>query len=100
MSTEEHIAQLTTQITPLQAQLAHRSQSPPPPQPSAPPPPLKPPKVSTPSPFSGAQDDLDHFKAKCSLSPSMSQSQSLDEPTTLLLSFLYLKGRPTPPCTT
>src|SRR5260221_10454380 len=62
MSTEEHITQLTAQITTLQAQLACCSWSPPPPQPSAaPPPPPKPPKVSTPSPFSGAQDNLDCF---------------------------------------
>src|SRR5258707_14415360 len=60
MSTKEHVAQLTAQIATLQAQLAHCSRSPPPPQPSAaPPPPPKPPKVSAPSPFSGAQDDLD-----------------------------------------
>src|SRR5258708_20336597 len=53
MSTEEHIAQLTAQITALQAQLARRSWSPPPApaQPSAPPPPPpNPPKVSPPSP--------------------------------------------------
>src|SRR5258707_12724622 len=75
MSTEEHIAQLTAQIAALQAQLAHCSQSPPPPQPSAPPPPPKPPKVSAPSPFSGAQDDLDCFKAECSLYLSMRQSK-------------------------
>src|SRR5260221_10812388 len=63
MSTEEHIAQLTAQITTLQAQLTCHSQSPPPPQPSAaPPPPPKPPKVSTPSPFSGVQDNLDHCR--------------------------------------
>src|SRR5260370_1029518 len=92
MSTEEHIAQLTTQITPLQAQLTHRSQSPPPPQPSAPPPPLKPPKVSTPSPFSGAQDDLDHFKAKCSLYLSMRQSEFLDECSNILFILPYMKG--------
>src|SRR5258705_262330 len=47
MSTEEHIAQLTAQVAALQAQLAHRSWSPPPPQPStAPVPTLKPPKHS------------------------------------------------------
>src|SRR5258706_11754472 len=80
MSTEEHITQLTAQIATLQAQLAHRSWSPPPPQPSAaPPPPPKPPKVSTPSPFSGVQDDLDCFKAKCSLYLSMRQSEFLDK---------------------
>src|SRR6266436_181760 len=85
MSTEEHIAQLTAQVAALQAQLAHRSRSPPPPQPSTAPAPLpKPPKVSTPSPFSGAQDDLDHFKAKCSKFP--------DECSNVLFILSYMKG--------
>jgi len=54
MTTEEHINQLTAQVVALQAQLAHHSQSPPLPQPStAPAPTLKPPKVTTPIPFSG-----------------------------------------------
>src|SRR5258705_146698 len=93
MSTEEHIAQLTAQITTLQAQLTHCSWSPPPPQPSAaPPPPLKPPKVSAPSPFSGAQDDLDCFKAKCSLYLSMRQSEFPDEHSNVLFILLYMKG--------
>ncbi len=93
MSTEEHITQLTAQIATLQAQLACRSQSPPPPQPSAaPPPPLKPPKVSTPSPFSGAQDDLDRFKAECSLYLSMRQSEFPDEHSNVLFILLYMKG--------
>src|SRR5260221_508359 len=98
MSIEEHITQLTAQITALQAQLACRSQSPPPPQPSAaPPPPLKPPKVSTPSPFSGAQDDLDCFKAKCSLYLSMRQSKFPDECSNVLFVLLYMKGGSTGP---
>src|SRR5258706_2505603 len=95
MSTEEHIAQLTAQIMALQAQLAHRSWSPPPApaQPSsAPPPPLKPPKVSTPSPFSGAQDDLDHFKAECSLYLSMRHSEFPDECSNALFVLSYMKG--------
>src|SRR5258706_11683599 len=93
MSTEEHIAQLTAQITTLQAQLTHHSQSPPPPQPSAaPPPPPKPPKVSTPSPFSGAQDDLDCFKAECSLYLSMRHSEFPDECSNVLFILLYMKG--------
>src|SRR5258705_170183 len=95
MSTEEHIAQLTAQITALQAQLARHSQSPPPApaQPSAaPPPPPKPPKVSAASPFSGVQDDLDHFKAKCSLYLSMRQSEFLDECSNILFILSYMKG--------
>src|SRR5258705_8472446 len=93
MSTEEHIAQLTAQIATLQAQLTHCSQSPPPPQPSAaPPPPLKPPKVSSPSPFSGVQDNLDHFKAECSLYLSMRQSEFLDKHSNVLFILSYMKG--------
>src|SRR5260221_1159638 len=93
MSTEEHITQLTAQIATLQAQLARCSQSPPPPQPSAaPPPPPKPPKVSTPSPFPGAQDNLDCFKAECSLYLSMRQSKFLDECSNVLFILLYMKG--------
>src|SRR5258708_7649568 len=92
MSTEAHITQLTAQIAALQAQLAHRSRSPPPPQPSAPPPPLKPPKVSTPSPFSGAQDNLDCFKAKCSLYLSMRQSEFPDKHSNVLFILSYMKG--------
>src|SRR5260221_10146605 len=93
MSTEEHIAQLTAQIATLQAQLACHSWSPPPPQPSAaPPPPLKPPKVSTPSPFSGAQDDLDCFKAECSLYLSMRHSEFPDEHSNALFVLSYMKG--------
>src|SRR5260370_3951999 len=95
MSTEEHIAQLTAQIMALQAQLAHRSWSPPPApaQPSAAPPlPPKPPKVSAPSPFPGAQDDLDCFKAECSLYLSMRQSKFLDECSNVLFVLSYMKG--------
>src|SRR5260221_5328526 len=100
MSTEEHITQLTAQITALQAQLTCHSWSPAPPQPSAPPPPPKPPKVSAPSPFSGAQDDLDHFKAKCSLYLSMRQSEFLDECSNVLFVLLYMKGGSTGPWAT
>ena len=93
MSTEEHIAQLTAQVTALQAQLAHRSQSPPPPQPSAAPVPTpKPPKVVTPSPFSGTQDNLDRFKAECSLYLSMRHSEFPDECSNILFILSYMKG--------
>src|SRR5258708_3004137 len=101
MSTEEHITQLTAQITARQAQLTHRSQSPPPPQPSAaPPPPPKPPKVSAPSPFSGVQDDLDHFKAECSLYLSMRQSEFPDKRSNVLFVLSYMKGGSTGPWAT
>src|SRR5258707_6834016 len=101
MSTEEHIAQLTAQITALQAQLTCCSWSPPPPQPSAaPPPPPQPPKVSTPSPFSGVQDNLDHFKAKCSLYLSMRQSEFPDKCSNVLFVLSYMKGGSTGPWAT
>src|SRR5260221_7856153 len=103
MSTEEHIAQLMAQIMALQAQLAHRSRSPPPApaQPSAaPPPPQKPPKVSTTSPFSGAQDDLDHFKAECSLYLSMRRSEFPDKRSNTLFVLSYMKGGSTGPWAT
>src|SRR5260221_6104225 len=95
MSTKEHITQLTAQILALQVQLACCRQSPPPApaQPSAaPPPPPKPPKVSTPSPFSGAQDDLDHFKAECSLYLSMRCSKFPDKRSNALFILSYMKG--------
>src|SRR5260221_13232022 len=95
MSTKEHITQLMAQIMALQAQLARCSWSPPPApaQPSAaPPPPPKPPKVSTPSPFSRAQDDLDHLKAECSLYLSMRRSKFPDERSNALFILSYMKG--------
>src|SRR5258707_5004642 len=93
MSTEEHITQLTAQVAALQAQLARHSQSPPPPQPSAAPVPTpKPPKVVTPSPFSGTQDDLDCFKAECSLYLSMRHSKFLDECSNILFVLSHMKG--------
>src|SRR5258707_14580608 len=93
MSTEEHINQLTAQVVALQAQLAHCSQSPPPPQPStAPTPTPKLPKVATPTLFSGTQDDLDCFKAECSLYLSMRSAKFMDEWSSILFILLYMKG--------
>src|SRR5258707_10789023 len=93
MSTEERIAQLTAQVAALQAQLACHSRSSPPPQPStAPVPTLKPPKVATPSPFSGTQDNLDCFKVECSLCLSMRHSKFLDECSNVLFILSYMKG--------
>src|SRR5258708_35486830 len=101
MSTEEHIAQLTAQVTALQAQLAHRSWSPPPPQPSAAPVPTpKPPKVVTPSPFSRAQDDLDCFKVECSLYLSMRHSKFPDAHSNILFILSYIKRETPVPCAT
>src|SRR5258705_9903419 len=93
MSLEQHINQLTVQVAALQAQLAHHSWSPPPPQPSAAPTPApKPPKVATPTPFSGTQDDLDHFKAECSLYLSMRSAKFMDEQSSVFFVLSYMKG--------
>src|SRR5258707_3684020 len=93
MSMEEHISQLTAQVAALQAQLTHHSWSPPPPQPStAPVPTPKPPKVAAPSPFSGAQDDLDCFKVECSLYLSMRHSEFPDKRSNVLFILSYMKG--------
>src|SRR5258705_13865139 len=90
MSAEEHISQLTAQIVALQAQLAHCSWSPPPPQPRAAPPPTpKPPKVATPTPISCAQDDLEHFKAECSLFLDMGFSGVMGELSSLFFVLFY-----------
>ena len=101
MSTEEHINQLTAQVAALQAQLAHHSWSPPPPQPStAPTPAPKLPKVVTPTPFSSAQDNLDCFKAECSLYPSTRSAKFMDEWSSVLFVLLYMKGGSTGPWVT
>src|SRR5258708_39266349 len=92
MSTEEHITQLTAQVAALQAQLACHSWSPPPQPSTTPAPTPKPPKVSTPSLFSGVQDDLDSFKAECSLYLSMRHSEFPDKCSNVLFVLLYMKG--------
>src|SRR5258708_28626874 len=93
MSAEEHITQLTAQVVALQAQLACCSQSPPLPQPSAAPAPApKPPKVTAPTPFSSTQDNLDHFKAECSIYLSMRSTKFPDEQSSILFILSYMKG--------
>ena len=73
--------------------ISHLHRSPPPPQPSAAPVPTpKPPKVTTPSPFSGTQDNLDRFKAECSLYLSMRRSEFPDEHSNILFILSYMKG--------
>src|SRR5258708_39498311 len=100
MSTEEHINQFTAQVAALQAQLACCSQSPPPPQPSTAPTAPKLPKVATPTLFSGAQDDLDCFKAECSLYLSMRSAKFTDEWSSILFILLYMKVGSTGPWVT
>src|SRR5258708_12122043 len=101
MTTEEHINQLTAQVVALQAQLACHSWSPPPPQPStAPTPAPKLPKVATPTLFSSTQDNLDHFKAECSLYLSMRSAEFTDEWSSILFVLSYMKGGSTGPWAT
>src|SRR5258708_9404033 len=98
MSTKDHITQLTAQIHALHAQLPCRRQSPPPPQPStAPPPPPKPPNVLTPPPFSGTQDDLDCFKAECSLYLRMRSAKFTNELGRIFFFLFYMKRSSTSP---
>src|SRR5260221_1552536 len=92
MSTEEHIAQLTAQVVALQAQIAHHSWSSPPLPSAVPTLTPKPPKVAAPSPFSGTQDNLDHFKAECSLYLRMRHSEFPDECSNILFVLSYMKG--------
>src|SRR6266436_9630787 len=63
---EEQVALLMQQIQALQNQLSTQTPSPPvdPPPPTAM---TKLPKIVAPTPFTGLQDDLDCFKAECSL---------------------------------
>src|SRR5258708_34348295 len=103
MSTKEHITQLTAQIMALQAQLARRSQSPPPApaQPrAAPPPPLKPPKVSAPSPFSGGHANLDPFTADGSPYLSMRCSKFPDKRSSTRFVLTSMQAGPTAPWAT
>ena len=63
---EEQVMLLMQQIQVLQNQLSTQSPSPP----IDPPPPptmTKLPKIATPTPFTGLQDNLDHFKVECTL---------------------------------
>src|SRR5258708_3585081 len=65
-SLEEQVALLTQQIQALQNQLSAQTPSlsaDPPPPPTM----TKLPKIATPTLFTGLQDDLDCFKAECSL---------------------------------
>src|SRR5258708_39395458 len=60
----------------------------------------KPPKVATPTLFSGTQDGLDHFKAECSLYLSMRPTEFMDKQSSILFVLLYMKGGSTGPWVT
>ena len=48
--------------------------------------------VATPTPFSSTQDNLDHFKAECSLYLSMRSAKFMDEWSSILFVLSYMKG--------
>src|SRR5258708_33766914 len=89
---EEQVALLTQQIQALQNQLSAQTPSPP----VDPPPPTtmtKLPKIAAPTPFTGLQDDLDCFKAECSLYIHLQGSEFPDETSQTLFIRSYMKGR-------
>src|SRR5258706_13409254 len=89
---EEQVALLTQQIQALQNQLSAQTPSPPV---DLPPPPTttKLPKIAMPTPFTGLQDDLDRFKAECSLYIHLRGSEFPDETSRMLFILSYMKGR-------
>src|SRR5258705_524822 len=89
---KEQVALLTQQIQALQNQLSAQSLSPPvdlPPLPTT----TKLPKIAAPTPFTGLQDDLDRFKAECSLYIRLRGSEFPDKMSWMLFILSYMKGR-------
>src|SRR5260221_9074080 len=91
---EEQVALLTQQIQALQNQLSAQSLSPPV-DPPPPPTTTKLPKITAPTLFTGLQDDLDRFKAECSLYICLRGSEFPDETSQMLFIVSYMKGRAT-----
>src|SRR5258708_38341641 len=88
---EEQVALLTQQIQVLQNQLSAWSLSPPvdlPPLPTT----TKLLKIAAPTPFTGLQDDLNRFKAECSLYICLRGSEFPDETSWMLFILSYMKG--------
>src|SRR5260221_8283567 len=88
---EEQVALLTQQIQVLQNQLSTQSPSPPV-DPPPPPTTTKLLNIATPPLFTGLQDDLDHFKAECSLYICLQGSEFPDETSRMLFILSYMKG--------
>src|SRR5260370_6041141 len=89
---KEQVALLTQQIQVLQNQLSAQSLSPPvdlPPLPTT----TKLPKIAAPTLFTGLQDDLDCFKAECSLYIHLQGSEFPNEMSWMLFILSYMKGR-------
>src|SRR6266436_3885898 len=91
-SLEDQVAQLTLQIQVLQNQLSAQTMSPPV-DPPPPPTMTKLPKITAPTPFTGLQDDLDCFKAECSLYICLRGSEFPNETSWMLFILSYMKGR-------
>src|SRR6266436_8302275 len=91
---KEQVALLMQQIQVLQNQLSARTPSPPV---DLPPPPTttKLLKITVPTPFTGLQDDLNHFKAECSLYICLQGSEFPNEISWMLFILSYMKGRAT-----
>src|SRR6266446_2163553 len=91
---EEQVTLLTQQIQVLQNQLSAWSPSPPV-DPPPPPTTTKLPKIATPTLFTGLQDDLDCFKAECSLYICLQGSEFPNKTSQMLFILSYMKGRAT-----
>src|SRR5258705_9963306 len=89
---KEQVTLLMQQIQVLQNQLSTQTPSPPV---DLPPPPAttKLLKIAMPTPFTGLQDDLDHFKAECSLYICLQGSEFPNETSRMLFILSYMKGR-------
>ena len=88
---EEQVVLLMQQIQVLQNQLSAQSPSPPI-DPLPLPTMTKLPKIATPTPFTGLQDDLDHFKAECALYICLQGSKFPDDMSKMLFILSYMKG--------
>src|SRR6266404_7880300 len=91
---EEQVTLLTQQIQALQNQLSAWSPSPPV---DLPPPPTttKLLNIAAPTPFTGLQDDLNHFKVECSLYICLQGSKFPNKMSQMLFILSYMKGRAT-----
>ena len=88
---KEQVALLTQQIQVLQNQLSAWSPLPPV-DPPPPPTMTKLPKITMPTPFTGLQDDLDCFKAECTLYIRLRGSEFPDDMSKMLFILSYMKG--------
>src|SRR5258707_9345597 len=88
---EEQVTLLTQQTKALQNQLSTQSPSPPV-DPPPPPTTTKLPKITAPTPFTGLQDDLNHFKVECSLYICLQGSEFPNETSQMLFILSYMKG--------